>query len=54
MTWQIGEAGVGNAHAPHLEMERLGHDADGEDAHLARDLGDDGRRRCLCRHPCRR
>jgi hypothetical protein len=42
-TLPLGEAGVGDAHAAQaFEMERLGHDADGEDAHLARDLGDDG------------
>jgi hypothetical protein len=40
---QLGDAGLGGAHAAAaLEMERLGHDADGEDAHVARGLGDDG------------
>ena len=33
----------GGAHAARaFEVERLGHHADGEDAHVARDLGDDG------------
>ena len=40
---QFGDAGLGGAHAAHaLEVERLGHHADGEDAHFARGLGDDG------------
>ena len=34
---------LGRAHAPlAFELERLGHDADGEDAFLARGAGDDG------------
>ena len=41
---QFGDAGFGEAHAARaLEVERLGDHADGEDAELARDLGDDGR-----------
>ena len=41
---QFGDAGLGGAHAAlAFEVERLGHHADGEDAHLARGLGDDGR-----------
>mgnify|MGYP003693715847 CR=1 FL=1 len=41
---QFGDAGLGGAHAAlALEVERLGHHADGEDAHFARGLGDDGR-----------
>ena len=39
---QIGDALLGDAHAPlSLELERLRHHADREDAHLARHLGDD-------------
>ena len=38
---------LGRAHAPlALELERLGHDADGEDAFLARGAGDDRRSTC--------
>ena len=41
---QLGDAGLGDAHAAlAFELERLGHDADGEDAHVARGLGDDRR-----------
>ena len=41
---QLLDAGLGLAHAARaLELERLGHDADGQDAHLARGLGDDRR-----------
>ncbi len=56
MLLQFGDAGLRITHAAlALELERLGHDADGEDAHLARDLGDDqARRPCRCRRPCRR
>ena len=40
---QLGDAGLGGAHAAlAFEVERLGDDADGEDAHVARGLGDDG------------
>ena len=40
---QLGDAGFGGAHAAlALEVERLRHHADGEDAHVARGLGDDG------------
>ena len=40
---QFGDAGLGGAHAAlAFEVERLGDDADGEDAHVARGLGDDG------------
>ena len=42
---QLGDAGLGDLHAaPALEMERLGDDADGENAHFARHPCDD--RRC--------
>ncbi len=38
-------AAVGDAHPAHaFELERLGHDADGENAEFARSLGDNGRR----------
>ena len=38
---------LGRAHAPlAFELERLGHDADGEDAFLARGAGDDGSSTC--------
>ena len=41
---QFGDAGLGDAHAAQaLEMERLGDDADRQDADLAGDPGDDGR-----------
>ena len=41
---QLGDAGLGDAHAPRaLELERLGHDADGEDAELLGGARDDGR-----------
>ena len=36
--------GLGDAHALAFEAERLGHDRDREDAHLARDLGHHRRR----------
>ncbi|MGY3557101.1 hypothetical protein ACVWXP_000370 [Bradyrhizobium sp. USDA 4463] len=40
---QLVDAGFGGAHAAAaLEVERLGHHADCEDAHVARSLGDDG------------
>ena len=53
---KVGEPGLGDLHAVNaLELERLGHDADGEDAVLARQPGDDRcRRRCRFRRPCRR
>ena len=42
---QLGDAGLGDAHAPRaLELERLGDDADGQDAELAGDARDDGGR----------
>ncbi len=40
---QLGDAVLGDAHAPHaFEVEGLGDDADGEDAHVAGDAGDRG------------
>ena len=42
---QLVDAGLGDAHAAHaLELERLRHDADREDAHVARRAGDHRRR----------
>ena len=42
---QLVDAGLGDAHAAHaLELERLGDDADGQDAHVAGRAGDDRRR----------
>ena len=41
---QLDDAGFGEAHAAlAFEVERLGHDADGQDAELARGLRDDRR-----------
>ena len=41
---QVGDPALGDLHAPAaLEMERLGDDADSENAHLARGAGDDRR-----------
>ncbi len=41
---QFGDAAIGDAHAAlAFEVERLGDDPDGEDAHFARRLGDDRR-----------
>ena len=41
---QLVDALIGDAHAAHaLELERLGDDADRQDAHVARRAGDDGR-----------
>ena len=41
---QFGDAALGQAHAAAaFEMERLGHDADGQNAHLAGDARDDRR-----------
>ena len=38
---KLGDAGLGQAHAVGaLEVERLGHDPDGQDALLTRDPGD--------------
>src|SRR5205807_5275856 len=40
---QLGDAGLGGAHAAlTVEVERLGYHADGEDAQVARGLGDGG------------
>src|SRR3546814_7266656 len=45
MFLKLGDAGVGRAHTPRaFEHEGFGHDADGQDAAVARRLGDDGRR----------
>jgi hypothetical protein len=52
---QLADAGFGHAHAAMaFEVERLGDDADGQDAHVAGALGDAGQHRCRCRRPCRR
>ena len=41
---KLGDAAFGDAHAPvAFEGERLGHDADGQNAHLAHRAGDDRR-----------